>query len=86
MNLFNVGLGVIEERVGALGWTLAADLTPEERITLVLIDEASIAEVGPWPWNRGELAILVNKGNEAGAQLQPRHHLSRAEGGRRFVS
>jgi len=70
MNLFNVGLGVIEERVGALGWTLAADPTPEERITLVLIDEASIAEVGPWPWNRGELAILVNKINEAGAQLQ----------------
>lgn len=70
MNLFNVGLGVIEERVGALGWTLTADPIPEERITLVLIDENSIAEIGPWPWSRDELATLVNKINEAGAQLQ----------------
>ena len=70
MNLFDVELGVIEERVGALGWTLMADPAPEERITLVLIDEASIAEVGAWPWSRNELASLVNKINEAGAQLQ----------------
>ena len=70
MSLFSVGLSVIEERVGALGWTLSADSTPEERITMVLIDEPSIAEVGPWPWNRDELAVLVSKINEAGAQLQ----------------
>ena len=70
LNLFNDGLNVIEERVGALGWTLSADPTPEERITLVLIDETSIAEVGPWPWGRDELATLVDKINQAGAQLQ----------------
>ncbi|CAE7163531.1 cyaA [Symbiodinium microadriaticum] len=28
----------------------------EERITLVVIDEASIAEVGPWPWQREDMA------------------------------
>ena len=70
INLFSTGLGGIEERVGALGWTLTPDSTPEERITLVLIDEASIAEVGPWPWDRNELATLVNKISDAGALLQ----------------
>jgi len=69
-SLFSVGLSVIEERVGALGWTLTADSAPEERITLVLIDEASIAEVGPWPWDRAEMATLVYRIHEAGAQLQ----------------
>ena len=70
MKLFSVGLDVVEERVGALGWTLTANSSPEERITLVLIDEPSIAEVGPWPWDRVELANLVRRISEAGAQLQ----------------
>ena len=68
--LFTPGLNLIEERVGALGWTLAPDLTPEERITLVVIDEASIAEIGPWPWSRSDMAALVSAIDEAGAQLQ----------------
>ena len=46
----------LEERLGALGWTLYVDPTEEQRITLVTIDEASLAEVGPWPWPRETLA------------------------------
>ncbi len=60
----------LEERLGALGWTLYADPTEERRITLVTIDEASLAEVGPWPWPRETIARLVTAIDAAGAQLQ----------------
>ncbi len=70
LSLFGDGLNSIEERAGALGWTLNPDQTPEERITLVVIDEASIAEVGPWPWERNDMARLVDAIDQAGAQLQ----------------
>ena len=68
--LFASASSSIEERIGSLGWTLFPDATIEERITLVVIDERSIAEVGPWPWSRSEMARLVAAINNAGAQLQ----------------
>lgn len=68
--LFSGSLHSIEERIGALGWTLSPDETAEERITLVVIDEKSIAEVGPWPWARADIARLVTAIDKAGAQLQ----------------
>lgn len=63
-------LETLEERLGALGWTLSADDTPEESITLVSIDERSLAEVGPWPWSRQQMASLVTAIDRAGARLQ----------------
>src|SRR5690606_13347959 len=33
-------------------------------------DEKSLAEVGPWPWERSDMARLVTALNEAGVQLQ----------------
>ena len=68
--LFSASLESLEERVGALGWTLFADAELEERITLVVIDEASIAEVGPWPWSRSDMGLLVQAIDDAGALLQ----------------
>ena len=68
--LIKDGLSALEERAGALGWTFSPDRTPEERVTLVVIDEASIAEVGPWPWQRQDIARLVDAIDQAGAQLQ----------------
>ena len=70
--LFSLGssLSSFEERVGSLPWLLASDTSPEERIAIVSIDERSIAEVGPWPWSWRVIADLVDKINEAGAQLQ----------------
>ncbi|MDG2273167.1 MAG: adenylate/guanylate cyclase domain-containing protein [Halioglobus sp.] len=67
---FSDALKTVEERLGVMGWTLTTDDAIEERITLVTIDEKSLAEVGPWPWPRQELARLVNAIDEAGAQLQ----------------
>ena len=63
-------LETLEERLGDLGWTLSADSTPEQRITIVSIDEKSLAEVGPWPWTREQMANLVSAIDQAGAQLQ----------------
>ena len=68
--LFSASFESLEERVGALGWTLFADAELEERITLVVIDEASIAEVGPWPWSRSDMGLLVQAIDDAGALLQ----------------
>ena len=67
---FSDALKTVEESMGALGWTLTSNNAVEERITLVTIDEKSLAEVGPWPWPRQELARLVNAIDAAGAQLQ----------------
>ncbi len=59
-----------EEKLGALGWTLAPDEQVEERITIVAIDERSLAEIGPWPWPREILANLSSRLNDAGAAMQ----------------
>jgi adenylate cyclase len=67
---FSDALKTLEERLGVMGWTLTTGDAIEERITLVTIDEKSLAEVGPWPWPRQELARLVNAIDDAGAQLQ----------------
>ena len=63
-------LSSFEERAGSFPWLLASDANPEERIAIVSIDERSIAEVGPWPWSWSVIADLVDKINDAGAQLQ----------------
>ena len=63
-------LNTLEERLGALGWTMSPAIEPERRVTLVTIDERSISEVGPWPWTREQMARLVSAVDAAGAQLQ----------------
>jgi adenylate cyclase len=68
--VFRSGFEVLEERLGALGWTLFADETPEKRVPIVAIDERSLAEIGPWPWTRPQVASLVSAIDNAGAQLQ----------------
>lgn len=68
--VFRSGLETLEESLGALGWTLSPDTIVEERITLVVIDEKSVAEVGRWPWPRAKMAELVQAIDQAGAQLQ----------------
>ena len=38
---------------------LSADPTPESRVTVIDIDDESIAKIGPWPWPRTRIADLV---------------------------
>ena len=40
--LFNSSLNTLEQRLGALGWTLGSDDTLEQRLTIIAIDEKSI--------------------------------------------
>ena len=70
LGIFNTGFETLEERLGAQGWVMSADMQPEERITIVDINEASLAEIGPWPWSRDTMAQLVESLNAAGVQLQ----------------
>ena len=59
-----------EERGGSLLWRLIPEQEREERITIVAIDEKSLAEVGAWPWPRQTMADLSNKLADYGASLQ----------------
>jgi len=68
--LFDSSFMTLEERLGAQGWVLTADNTPEERINIVAIDEKSLAEIGPWPWSRDDMARLTTALDDAGVQLQ----------------
>jgi len=61
---------LLEERLGGQGWTLGAETAPEQRVTLVSIDERSMAELGAWPWPRETMAELSTALREAGAALQ----------------
>jgi len=70
LTLFEDGLDTFEESVGALGWTLNADLEPEQRLAIIAIDEQSLAQEGPWPWSRDTMARLVTALDQAGVQLQ----------------
>jgi len=53
------GVGVFDEILRDHLVRMAADDSPEQRIVIVDIDEASLAEFGPWPWPRGRIADLV---------------------------
>lgn len=63
-------LKTLEERLGNLGWTLSPDIELEERLTIVAIDEKSLAQIGPWPWPRDVLAELSTALKSAGASVQ----------------
>lgn len=45
---------------------MAGPVSPEAPLTLVVIDEESLAQVGPWPWGRTKLAALVDDVANAG--------------------
>lgn len=62
-------LPAIEELSGDWAWRLAAG-GEERRIVLVDIDEASLSELGPWPWPRERLADLSDRLAQGGAALQ----------------
>ena len=63
-------LSSVEERAGSLTWTLSPDVNPEERLTIVAIDEKSLNAIGPGPWPRDQMARLAARIDAAGAQIQ----------------
>lgn len=63
-------LSGVEEAAGDLSWRLGASGQPERRIVVVDIDEASLKEVGTWPWPRATTADLAERLAKAGAAVQ----------------
>jgi len=59
-----------QEAAGDLSWRVSASERTERRLVLVDIDEASLREIGPWPWPRATLAQLSEKLTQAGALVQ----------------
>lgn len=68
--IFPAWFGALDARLSDAVWRLGADSAPEQRIVVVDIDEASIKEVGPWPWSRERLAALSDALAAEGAALQ----------------
>lgn len=64
----------VEERAGDMLWRLGPAAAPanaqERRFVVVDIDEASLAQLGAWPWPRERLAELSRRLAELGAGLQ----------------
>ena len=70
VTVFDDSLETLQENLGALGWTLNPDTALEQRLSIIAIDEKSVAQEGPWPWPRDTMARLVTALNEAGVALQ----------------
>lgn len=68
--LFSTTLNALEERSGDWAWRASASTTRENRIILVDIDEASLQQLGPWPWPRQRVAQLSDQLAKEGAGLQ----------------
>lgn len=49
----------VDEAVRDAFLLASVDGRPESRLTVVDIGEQALAEIGPWPWSRGQLADLV---------------------------
>ncbi len=47
----------------------ATERTPSDRISIVAIDDASIRNLGRWPWPRAQQAELIKKLHEGGARV-----------------
>lgn len=62
--------GQVENLAGDLAWRVGSSSQPERRVVVVDIDEASLKEVGTWPWPRATMADLAERLNRAGALVQ----------------
>lgn len=60
----------LEDRAADLAWKLGASSRDERRVVLVDINEASLAEIGHWPWPRATVAELASRLTAAGVRVQ----------------
>ena len=63
-------LAGLQERSTDRAWALVAEHADERRLIMIDIDEASLREVGPWPWPRAQQARLLDRLAEGGAAQQ----------------
>lgn len=60
----------LQERSTDLAWRLGAEDTQERRVVLVDIDEQSLKEMGPWPWDRARIGQLMQRLQDEGVAQQ----------------
>lgn len=59
-----------DEQASDMAWRISASHRPESRVVLVDIDEASLREIGPWPWPRSKVAELSRRLATEGVRRQ----------------
>ncbi|WP_431777658.1 CHASE2 domain-containing protein [Ottowia caeni] len=60
--LISVGsLSRLDARLYDVRLQLTMPRTPDERVVIIEIDEASLAKLGQWPWGRQRVAAMVNE-------------------------
>jgi len=59
--VFLFHIGVLETWEWRLEDKLFVDRAPHEDIQIIAIDDASLQEIGRWPWDREKIAELVNQ-------------------------
>lgn len=67
---YPLALERVDQLGSDLGWRVGATTAPERRVVVVDIDEASLRQIGPWPWSRQTLATLSDRLRESGVALQ----------------
>lgn len=68
--LWQPSLQHANERATDSVWQALADKTPESRVVVVDIDDASLQRIGPWPWPRATQARLAQALKAQGVSLQ----------------
>lgn len=62
-------LETLEEKLLDYRFQIRGTIKPPDTVVIAAIDEKSIEKLGRWPWSRDKIAKLVNKLNEAGAEI-----------------
>ena len=60
----------MDERSTDAVWRMVASQVPEQRVVLIDIDDASLMQIGPWPWSRDVLAELTQRLDAEGVGLK----------------
>ncbi len=62
-------LETFEEKLYDYRFKIRGTIKPPDTVVIAAIDEKSIERLGRWPWSRDKIARLVEKLNEAGAEI-----------------
>ena len=60
----------LDELPGDVAWRISASKQPDARMVLIDVDEASLREIGPWPWPRSVMAKLSRQLAAQGVERQ----------------
>lgn len=60
----------LDELPGDVAWRISASKQPDARMVLIDVDEASLREIGPWPWPRSVMANLSRQLAAQGVERQ----------------